>query len=217
MCGVADRGDATRLLLDAVETSSGNDAILEVDSDHSRVDEPSNGGRKAVIVSDLVRELSTRRETFRTMGRTQRPQARQGCEGNPLPAGRRRHLRLRGDEARGGSRPEPGSWSEQALNLRASWVATEIESTRVHSSPARVRSSSRPEPIRRSHRRPRGALITTSVRTAKLVGAGLGVTLVPALAAQAVRADVAFPSRPADAPPRTVYAATLHGVTPSPQ
>jgi hypothetical protein len=67
LCGVADRGDATRLLLDAVETSSENDAILEVDSDHSRVDERSNGGRKAVIVSDLVREPSTRRETFRTM------------------------------------------------------------------------------------------------------------------------------------------------------
>jgi DNA-binding transcriptional LysR family regulator len=55
--------------------------------------------------------------------------------------------------------------------------------------------------------------------TAKLglVAAGLGVTLVPSLAAQAVRADVALlPLDRDDAPPRTVYAATLHGRTPSP-
>jgi DNA-binding transcriptional LysR family regulator len=55
--------------------------------------------------------------------------------------------------------------------------------------------------------------------TAKLglVAAGLGVTLVPSLAAQPVRADVALLRLdPADAPPRTVYAATLHGRTPAP-
>jgi DNA-binding transcriptional LysR family regulator len=45
--------------------------------------------------------------------------------------------------------------------------------------------------------------------TAKLglVAAGLGVTLVPSLAAHAVRADVALlPLDRSDAPPRTVYA-----------
>jgi DNA-binding transcriptional LysR family regulator len=55
--------------------------------------------------------------------------------------------------------------------------------------------------------------------TAKLglVAAGLGVTLVPSLAAQAVRADVALlPLDRSDAPPRTVYAATLQGRTPAP-
>jgi DNA-binding transcriptional LysR family regulator len=55
--------------------------------------------------------------------------------------------------------------------------------------------------------------------TAKLglVAAGLGVTLVPSLAARAVRADVALlPLDPSDAPPRTVYVATLHGRTPAP-
>ena len=55
--------------------------------------------------------------------------------------------------------------------------------------------------------------------TAKLglVAAGLGVTLVPSLAAQAVRADVALlPLDRSDAPPRTVYAATLHERTPAP-
>jgi DNA-binding transcriptional LysR family regulator len=55
--------------------------------------------------------------------------------------------------------------------------------------------------------------------TAKLglVAAGLGVTLVPSLAARAVRADVALlPLARSDAPPRTIYAATLHGRTPAP-
>jgi DNA-binding transcriptional LysR family regulator len=55
--------------------------------------------------------------------------------------------------------------------------------------------------------------------TAKLglVAAGLGVTLVPSLAAEAARADVALlPLRRSDAPPRTVYAATLHGRSPAP-
>jgi DNA-binding transcriptional LysR family regulator len=55
--------------------------------------------------------------------------------------------------------------------------------------------------------------------TAKLglVAAGLGVTLVPSLAARAVRADVALlPLDRSDAPPRTIYAATLRGRTPAP-
>jgi DNA-binding transcriptional LysR family regulator len=55
--------------------------------------------------------------------------------------------------------------------------------------------------------------------TAKLglVAAGLGATLVPSLAAQAVRADVALlPLDRSDAPARTVYAATLQGRTPAP-
>jgi DNA-binding transcriptional LysR family regulator len=55
--------------------------------------------------------------------------------------------------------------------------------------------------------------------TAKLglVAAGLGATLVPSLAAEAARTDVALiPLDHADAPPRTVYAATLRGRTPPP-
>jgi DNA-binding transcriptional LysR family regulator len=52
--------------------------------------------------------------------------------------------------------------------------------------------------------------------TAKLglVAAGLGITLVPSLAAEAARGDVALvPLDRDDAPPRSVYAATLKGVT----
>ncbi|MFD0440316.1 LysR family transcriptional regulator [Streptomyces chartreusis] len=55
--------------------------------------------------------------------------------------------------------------------------------------------------------------------TAKLglVAAGLGVTLVPSLAAQAVRSDVVLrPLDRADAPPRTVYAATPSDRTSAP-
>lgn len=55
--------------------------------------------------------------------------------------------------------------------------------------------------------------------TAKLglVAAGLGVTLVPTLAAQAARADIVLlPLDRSDAPPRTVYAATLNGRTLAP-
>lgn len=44
------------------------------------------------------------------------------------------------------------------------------------------------------------------------VAAGLGVTLVPALAADSVRADITLvPVRDKDAPPRAVYAATARG------
>ncbi len=49
------------------------------------------------------------------------------------------------------------------------------------------------------------------------VAAGLGVTLVPELAASAVRPDLALvPLHPDDAPRRGVYAATARGIAPSP-
>ncbi|MFE2146116.1 LysR family transcriptional regulator [Streptomyces sp. NPDC059456] len=54
--------------------------------------------------------------------------------------------------------------------------------------------------------------------TAKLgfVAAGLGITVLPALAAGAARADIALvPVDPADLPHRRVYAATARGTTPS--
>ncbi len=76
--------------------------------------------------------------------------------------------------------------------------------------------------------RPEGTLLDAAVRqgfqprvahvvaewTAKqgYVAAGLGVTLVPALAAASVRPDVALlPVHAEDAPPRAVYAATVRG------
>jgi DNA-binding transcriptional LysR family regulator len=52
--------------------------------------------------------------------------------------------------------------------------------------------------------------------TAKLglVAAGLGITLVPSLAADAARGDIALvPLDPKDGPPRSVYVATLRGVS----
>lgn len=49
------------------------------------------------------------------------------------------------------------------------------------------------------------------------VAAGLGVTLVPALAAESVRPDVVLlPVVDEAAPGRAVYAATARGVAPSP-
>ncbi|MGW6915801.1 LysR family transcriptional regulator [Kitasatospora sp. NPDC054939] len=49
------------------------------------------------------------------------------------------------------------------------------------------------------------------------VAAGLGITLVPALAARAVRPDVTVvPLDPGDLPRREVHAATASGLTPSP-
>ncbi|MFD4635453.1 LysR family transcriptional regulator [Streptomyces sp. NPDC058284] len=49
------------------------------------------------------------------------------------------------------------------------------------------------------------------------VAAGLGVTLVPALAAEGVRPDIALvPVRDEGLPSRTVYAATARGLTPAP-
>ncbi|MGC1731113.1 MAG: hypothetical protein WA731_00320 [Pseudonocardiaceae bacterium] len=72
-------------------------------------------------LSDLVGELSTRSETFRT----QRDQA-------PAPPGRRRpDPDLRVDGTHGGRRAatqrlhsEPGTPSQDSLNLLASWTAT---------------------------------------------------------------------------------------------
>ncbi|MFF2849381.1 LysR family transcriptional regulator [Streptomyces sp. NPDC058001] len=49
------------------------------------------------------------------------------------------------------------------------------------------------------------------------VAAGVGITLVPSLAADAVRPDIALALlHPDDIPPRQVYAATASGFTPSP-
>ncbi|MEW2388525.1 LysR family transcriptional regulator [Streptomyces venezuelae] len=49
------------------------------------------------------------------------------------------------------------------------------------------------------------------------VAAGLGVALVPALAAEGVRPDIALvPVRDEDVPPRAVYAATARGRAPAP-
>ena len=49
------------------------------------------------------------------------------------------------------------------------------------------------------------------------VAAGLGVALVPGLAAEGVRPDVVLlPVREEEAPARAVYAATVRGRTPSP-
>ncbi|MEU5095054.1 LysR substrate-binding domain-containing protein, partial [Streptomyces sp. NPDC020996] len=81
--------------------------------------------------------------------------------------------------------------------------------------------------------RPEGTLLDAALRqgfrprvahvvaewTAKqgYVAAGLGVALVPALAAASVRPDVALLRVPAeDAPARAVYAATVRGRSPSP-
>jgi DNA-binding transcriptional LysR family regulator len=55
--------------------------------------------------------------------------------------------------------------------------------------------------------------------TAKLglVAAGLGITVVPSLATEAARGDVALvPIDRGDAPPRSIYAATLRGATSPP-
>lgn len=50
-----------------------------------------------------------------------------------------------------------------------------------------------------------------------LAAAGLGITLVPSLAAEATRADIALVRiDPTDAPPRRIYAATLKQLTPAP-
>jgi DNA-binding transcriptional LysR family regulator len=79
----------------------------------------------------------------------------------------------------------------------------------------RRRPAPRPGPPREGDR----VGLPVRERTAKLglVAAGLGVTLVPSLAAHAVRADVALlPLDRSDAPPRTIYAATLTRRTPAP-
>ncbi|MFI7315624.1 LysR substrate-binding domain-containing protein [Streptomyces venezuelae] len=74
------------------------------------------------------------------------------------------------------------------------------------------------EPALRHGFRPRVAHVVAEW-TAKqgYVAAGLGVALVPALAAEGVRPDIALvPVRDEDVPPRTVYAATARGRTPAP-
>lgn len=49
------------------------------------------------------------------------------------------------------------------------------------------------------------------------VAAGIGITLVPSLAAEAVRPDIKLVRiRPDDLPPRQVYTAVISGLTPSP-
>ncbi|WP_078883916.1 LysR family transcriptional regulator [Streptomyces sp. NRRL S-340] len=109
--------------------------------------------------------------------------------------------------------------------------------------PARHPLADRPGPVRlrqlagadwvSGSARPEGTLLDAALRagfrpriahvvaewTAKqgYVAAGLGVALVPALAAASVRPDVALlPVRDEDAPARAVYAATVRGRSPSP-
>ncbi|MFE2323547.1 LysR family transcriptional regulator [Streptomyces sp. NPDC059385] len=66
--------------------------------------------------------------------------------------------------------------------------------------------------------RPREGLFAADwIAKQGFVAAGLGVTLVPALAASSARADlVLVPLRPEDTPRRRVYAATPLGIAPSP-
>ena len=83
-------------------------------------------------LSDLVGELSTRSDDFRTpLGRTQRPRAPDRRQALPPSRRRRPHPHVR--DARAHSRPrpaaprlsaEPGSASHDALNLLGSWAAT---------------------------------------------------------------------------------------------
>lgn len=74
------------------------------------------------------------------------------------------------------------------------------------------------DPALRHGFRPRVAHVVAQW-TAKqgYVAAGLGVTLIPALAAEGVRPDIALvPVRDEGVPPRAVYAATARGRTPAP-
>ncbi|MFE0178810.1 LysR family transcriptional regulator [Streptomyces sp. NPDC059002] len=74
------------------------------------------------------------------------------------------------------------------------------------------------DPALRHGFRPRVAHVVAEW-TAKqgYVAAGLGVTLIPALAAEGVRPDIALvPVRDEGAPPRAVYAATARGRAPAP-
>ncbi|MCX5179487.1 LysR substrate-binding domain-containing protein [Streptomyces virginiae] len=66
--------------------------------------------------------------------------------------------------------------------------------------------------------RPRtGFVAADRIAEQGFVAAGLGVTLIPALAASSARADLALvPLHPDDTPRRRVYAATPHGIAPSP-
>ncbi|MGW1892279.1 LysR family transcriptional regulator [Streptomyces sp. NPDC002004] len=63
----------------------------------------------------------------------------------------------------------------------------------------------------------RGYAVREWIAKQGFVAAGLGVTLLPALARDSVRAGVvAVPLHPDDLPPRKVYAATPHGLAPPP-
>ncbi|WP_281203460.1 LysR family transcriptional regulator [Nocardiopsis trehalosi] len=66
--------------------------------------------------------------------------------------------------------------------------------------------------------RPRiGYVVAEWIAKQGFVAAGLGVTLVPSLAAGVARPDIALvPVDPADVPPRTVAVATPRGIAPSP-
>ncbi len=88
---------------------------------------------------------------------------------------------------------------------RESWIAAETSDDSRSLGPDRLRPG--PEPK---------VDFVVGEWTAKLglVAAGLGVTLVPSLAAEAARADVALASlHPEESPPRGVYAVTLAGRT----
>lgn len=86
-----------------------------------------------------------------------------------------------------------------------------------------VAGSTRPEdtlmrPVLEAGFRPRTTLVVRDwIAKQGFVAAGLGVTLLPALAADSVRADIVLvPVHPDDVPHRAVYAATPHGRADSP-
>ncbi|MFJ1562809.1 LysR substrate-binding domain-containing protein [Streptomyces erythrochromogenes] len=87
------------------------------------------------------------------------------------------------------------------------WIAagTRPEETLMHSAPA-------------GGFRPRTGFVAADwIAKQGFVAAGLGVTLVPELAASSVRPDLALvPLHPDDTPRRGVYAATPRGIAPSP-
>ncbi|MET9463864.1 LysR substrate-binding domain-containing protein [Streptomyces sp. NPDC006544] len=85
-----------------------------------------------------------------------------------------------------------------------------------------IAASSRPEEtlmstaLARGFRPRTGFLAADWIAKQGFVAAGLGVTLVPELAASSARADIALvPLRAEDSPRRQVYAATPRGVAPS--
>nr|WP_234386432.1 LysR substrate-binding domain-containing protein [Streptomyces sp. ERV7] len=86
-----------------------------------------------------------------------------------------------------------------------------------------VAGSTRPEdtlmrPVLEAGFRPRTTLVVRDwIAKQGFVAAGLGVTLLPALAADSVRSDIVLvPVHPDDVPHRAVYAATPHGRADSP-
>jgi DNA-binding transcriptional LysR family regulator len=89
-----------------------------------------------------------------------------------------------------------------------SWIAADTSGDDHLLGPESVRLATRP-----------GVDFVANGWTEKLglVAAGLGITLVPSLAAPAARPDIALARLGSqDGPPRTVYAATLEGVTRAP-